>query len=331
MAVKDITLLKDRLFSIELENDFNDLCFDIFHLQHERLPIYREFCDLIGINVNQVSEINQIPFLPISFFKNHDVILNGLKEEVIFRSSGTTNSTRSRHLIADRALYERSLNASFSHFISDPEKLKMFSLLPNYAENPDSSLIHMVRELSQNSIDAQLHSFDNSDGLIEAMKLSEKEGNRNILFCVSFALIDLAEKLDIELKNTVILETGGMKGRGKEIIRSELHSLARKKLRPLSIVSEYGMTELLSQAYALDSEFFKPPPWMRIFVRDSQDPLSISNSGSGAINVIDLANICSCSFIATDDLGQMKEDGSFSVLGRFDHSDIRGCNLMYDL
>jgi phenylacetate-coenzyme A ligase PaaK-like adenylate-forming protein len=277
-----------------------------------------------------VKIISQIPFLPISFFKSHDVVANQNKIEVTFTSSGTTGMITSKHQVTDVLLYEESYRKAFSQFYGDIEDHVILALLPSYLERSGSSLIYMVEDLLQLSKNANggfyLH---NHNDLIEKLAVLEKEEKNTILIGVTHALLDLIEKQNFNLKNTIIMETGGMKGKRKEMIREELHDQLCKGFGVSVIHSEYGMTELLSQAYSLGNGIFECPNWMQINIRDTEDALSyIENGKTGGINVIDLANINSCSFIATQDLGKKYDNNTFEVLGRFDNSDIRGCNLM---
>jgi phenylacetate-coenzyme A ligase PaaK-like adenylate-forming protein len=274
-----------------------------------------------------------VPFLPVEFFKRHKIISGNQPEEIVFESSGTTGSNVSRHYVSDISLYEKSFLRCFRLFYNDPEDYFIAALLPTYTEKKNSSLVYMMDKLikrSRNPLSGFYH--DEVPELISNIK-KEKEGNRKILIMsVSFTLIDLAEHYSPDLSDVIVMETGGMKGRRKEITRRELHSILKKGLNIADVHSEYGMTELLSQAYSKGNEIFHCPPWMKILVRDTQDPLSvITEPGiTGGINIIDLANINSCSFIATQDLGKLHEEGGFEVLGRFDNSDIRGCNLLIE-
>lgn len=318
MPSKDIFNLTD--------DQFDSYALDVFKMQYEHVSTYRSYCDLLG--VNNPSSIDEVPFLPIQFFKTHKILRNGLIPEKIFKSSGTTFGTRSQHHIPDLSLYEASFKTTFVDQIADPENSIILALLPNYVEQGDSSLVYMVErliELSANKLSGfYLNDTEKFLSSVQEARSSEKQV---ILFGVSFALLDLAEK-DIDLSGIKVIETGGMKGRRKELIRAELHDELRKGLNVDVIYSEYGMTELMSQAYTDGTEYFRPPPWMKVLIRDVNDPLTLRKNGkSGGVNIIDLANINSCSFIATDDLG-VKYNDTFKILGRFDQSDIRGCNLL---
>lgn len=302
----------------------------VFRFQHEHNKVYREFCDLLRIDPQQVKTLDRIPFLPISFFKEREVVSGTDAPQQIFTSSGTTGMTTSKHLVTDVSLYEESYRRAFAHFYGNIEDYAVLALLPSYLEREGSSLIYMVDDLIKlsNNPDSGFY-LRNQDELAVKLKMLDEAGQNVLLIGVTYALLDMLEAHQFNLQNTIIMETGGMKGRRKEIIREELHGILCKGFGVPSIHSEYGMTELLSQAYSLGDGIFECPDWMRILVRDPEDALSYVDYGkTGGINVIDLANINSCAFIATQDLGKKHPDGSFEVLGRFDHSDIRGCNLM---
>jgi len=302
----------------------------VFRFQYENNLVYREFCDFLKTDVQKVKTIQQIPFLPIQFFKSHEVVSNSNPIQTIFISSGTTGMVTSKHLVTDVSIYEESYRKAFSQFYGNIEDYVVLALLPSYLEREGSSLIHMVDDLIQLSNHPEsgfyLHNYDE---LIEKIIQLDQSGQNVILIGVTYALLDLIEKQSFQLENTIIMETGGMKGKRKEMIREELHQKLCNGFGVKSIHSEYGMTELLSQAYSLGDGIFECPSWMQISIRDTEDALSYIREGkTGGINVIDLANINSCSFIATQDLGKKYSNGSFEVVGRFDHSDIRGCNLM---
>ena len=292
--------------------------------------VYQEFCDLLKTNVQKVKTLQQIPFLPIQFFKIHTVVSNNEAPQAIFTSSGTTGMTTSQHLVTDVSLYEESYRRGFSQFYGNIENYVVLALLPSYLEREGSSLIYMVEDLIQLSNQPESGFYlNNHDELIEKLIELDSQGQNVILIGVTYALLDLIEKRKFQLQNTIIMETGGMKGKRKEMIREELHQQLCAGFGVSSIHSEYGMTELLSQAYSLGEGIFECPSWMQILIRDTEDALSyITNGKTGGINVIDLANRNSCSFIATQDLGKKYANGTFEVLGRFDNSDIRGCNLM---
>ncbi len=301
-----------------------------FRFQYQNNPVYHNFCNLLGKTDFSVLSIEDIPFLPIEFFKSKEIITGTGKPEILFTSSGTTGSQTSAHHITDLSIYETSFRKAFEYFYGPVADYCILALLPSYLERKGSSLIYMVEDLIKHSChpDSGFYLHDTT-GLRKKLEELDSIGSKLLLIGVSFALLDMTEKYPVSLKNTIVMETGGMKGRRKEMIREELHSILKKGFGVPAIHSEYGMTELLSQAYSKGDGLFRTPPWMKILIRDTEDPLTLQNLGkTGGINVIDLANINSCSFIATQDLGKIYRDGSFEVLGRFDHSDIRGCNLM---
>ena len=318
------------IFAVSTQKQFDKMALKIFRHQHENNLVYREFCDYLNTDLQKVKTIQQIPFLPISFFKSHDVVSNTNPVRETFTSSGTTGMTTSRHLVTDATLYEESYRKGFSAFYGNIEDYAVLALLPSYLEREGSSLIYMVEDLIQLSKNPESGFYlHNQQELAEKLIALDNSGQNIILIGVTYALLDMVEKYDFNLKNTIIMETGGMKGKRKEMIREELHAQLCKGFGVTSIHSEYGMTELLSQAYSLGEGIFQCPNWIQILIRDTEDALSyIDNRKTGGINVIDLANINSCSFIATQDLGKKKPNNSFEVLGRFDNSDIRGCNLM---
>jgi phenylacetate-coenzyme A ligase PaaK-like adenylate-forming protein len=318
------------IFTISNQKQFDKIALKVFRFQYENNLVYREFCDFLKTDVQKVKSISQIPFLPIQFFKSHSVISSTNPIETTFTSSGTTGMITSKHFVTDVGIYEESYRKGFSQFYGNIEDYVVLALLPSYLEREGSSLIHMVDDLiqlsNQNESGFYLHNYDE---LIAKLIQLDRAGKNVILIGVTYALLDLVEKHSFQLENTIIMETGGMKGKRKEMIREELHKELCNGFGVKSIHSEYGMTELLSQAYSLGEGIFECPSWMQILVRDTEDALSYVREGkTGGINVIDLANINSCSFIATQDLGKKYPNGSFEILGRFDHSDIRGCNLM---
>jgi phenylacetate-coenzyme A ligase PaaK-like adenylate-forming protein len=318
------------IFTISNQKQFDKIALKVFRFQYENNLVYREFCDFLKTDVQKVKLTQQIPFLPIQFFKSHSVVSSTNPVQTTFTSSGTTGMITSKHLVTDISIYEESYRKGFSQFYGNIEDYVILALLPSYLEREGSSLIHMVDDLIQLSNQAEsgfyLHNYD---ALIAKLIQLDQAGQNVILIGVTYALLDLVEKHSFQLENTIIMETGGMKGKRKEMIREELHQQLCEGFGVNAIHSEYGMTELLSQAYSLGEGIFECPSWMQILVRDTEDALSYVREGkTGGINVIDLANINSCSFIATQDLGKKYANGSFEVLGRFDHSDIRGCNLM---
>ena len=318
------------IFTISNQKQFDKIALKAFRFQYENNLVYREFCDFLKTDVQKVKSIEQIPFLPIQFFKSHSVVSTTNPIQTTFTSSGTTGMITSKHLVTDVSIYEESYRKGFSQFYGNIEDYAILALLPSYLEREGSSLIHMVDDLIQLSNHPESGFYlHNNDELIEKLIQLDQAGQNVILIGVTYALLDLVEKQSFQLENTIIMETGGMKGKRKEMIREELHQQLCNGFGVKSIHSEYGMTELLSQAYSLGDGIFECPSWMQISIRDTEDALSYVREGkTGGINVIDLANINSCSFIATQDLGKKYANGSFEVLGRFDHSDIRGCNLM---
>lgn len=320
----------NTIFNITNDADFEALTFQIFKYQFENNRTYRSFCDLLYKHPSDIKRIEDIPFLPIEFFKSHEIVSNNNSIQETFTSSGTTGSITSKHHVTDISIYEESYLKGFKHFYGNIEDYVVLALLPNYLERKGSSLVYMANDFIKRSKQAEsgfyLHDLK---GLAEKLIKLDQEGKKVLLIGVSFALLDLIETTQFNLKNTIIMETGGMKGRRKEMIRTELHQQLCEGFDLKEIHSEYGMTELLSQGYSKGNGIFETPPWMKLFTRDPEDALTIQPNGkSGGINVIDLANINSCSFIATQDLGKVHTDQTFEILGRFDHSDIRGCNLM---
>ena len=318
------------IFTITGPKQFEKIALKVFRFQYENNVVYREFCELLKVEKGNVKSLQQIPFLPIQFFKSHEVVSNSDTIQETFTSSGTTGMITSKHLITDVTLYENSYRNAFSEFYGNVEDYAVLALLPSYLERSGSSLIYMVKDLIALSNNSNSGFYlNNYDELISKLIELDSVGQNVILIGVTYALLDLIEKQKFQLKNTIIMETGGMKGKRKEIIREELHEILCEGFGVTSIHSEYGMTELLSQAYSLGNGIFECPNWMDILIRDTEDALTYVTAGkTGGINVIDLANINSCSFIATQDLGKKYPNNSFEVLGRFDNSDIRGCNLM---
>lgn len=312
--------------------DFVALALQSFGMQYENNPLYRAYAELTGKHPGNVHTLEEIPFLPISFFKTekvHTVIPGAEKNELIFESSGTTGNATSRHFVKDTELYKRSFSAGFRQFYGEPEQWCILALLPSYLERNNSSLVFMVNELMQQSTHP-LNGFflDEFETLHQRLMQLEKERQPALLIGVSFALLDFSEQYPVPLKYTQVMETGGMKGRRRELTREELHQVLGERLGLPHIHSEYGMTELLSQAYAQENGLFAPAHTMRVLVRDADDPLTVKTTGRGALNIVDLANIYSCSFIATEDAGRVYENGKFEVLGRLDHADARGCSML---
>ena len=318
------------IFTISNAKQFEKIALKVFRFQYDNNTVYREFCELLKVEKHHVKSLEQIPFLPIQFFKSHAVISNTHPIKETFTSSGTTGMVTSKHLVTDVSLYEESYRQGFSQFYGNIQDYTILALLPSYLEREGSSLIYMVNDLIQltNNPDSGFY-LNQYDELIKKLIDLDDSGKNIILIGVTYALLDLIEVQQFQLKNTIIMETGGMKGKRKEMIREELHEILCKGFGVSTIHSEYGMTELLSQAYSLGNGVFECPPWMQILIRETEDALNYVNTGrTGGINVIDLANSNSCSFIATQDLGKKNPNNSFEVLGRFDNSDIRGCNLM---
>jgi phenylacetate-coenzyme A ligase PaaK-like adenylate-forming protein len=320
----------DYIFNIQTEIDFEQLALKVFKFQFDNNAVYRSFCDLLYKHPSDVTYLKEIPFLPIQFFKTHKILSSQNKIENTFSSSGTTGSNTSKHYVSDIAIYEKSFQKAFNQFYDNIEDYVVLALLPSYLEREGSSLIYMVDSFIKQSKHKESGFYlNNLSELNKTLLKLESEGKQTLLIGVSFALLDLADNYRFNLKHTIVMETGGMKGRRKELVRSELHSILKQGFGVDNIHSEYGMTELLSQAYSKGNGVFECPNWMRVFTRDPEDALSIFDiEKTGGINVIDLANVNSCSFIATQDLGKINKDGTFEIVGRFDHSDIRGCNLM---
>ncbi len=323
--------LSDRIFNLKDQGSFFETTLEIFDYQAGYNPVFREFISCLRRDNNKIGIPEDFPFLPVEFFRNLKVITGDPDYKILFESSSTTGSTPSRHYVHDPQIYEASFLKCFRLFYGDPSGYFIAALLPSYTERGNSSLVYMMNSLIS-ATRYQLSGFyrDNITELLKNLAKAKSENRRTLLLGVSFALLDLAMNHSPDLSGTIVMETGGMKGRRQEITREELHEILSRKLNVPAIHSEYGMTELLSQAYSGGGGVFHSPPWMKVLIRDPHDPLSvISEPGvTGGINIIDLANIYSCSFIATSDLGRLRSDGGFEVLGRFDNSDIRGCNLM---
>ena len=323
-------LSSDDLFTISTKKQFEKIALKTFRFQYENNIVYKKFCDYLKTEVTNVKSLTQIPFLPIQFFKSHQIVSNTNTFQETFTSSGTTGAITSSHFVTDVTLYEQSYSQAFNQFYGNIENFVVLALLPSYLERSGSSLIYMVSDLIKKSQNPESDFYlNNYDELITKLLILDKRGQNVLLIGVTYALLDLIEKQNFKLKHTIVMETGGMKGKRKEMIREELHQILCDGFGVSTIHSEYGMTELLSQAYSLGDGIFECPNWMHVLIRDTEDAFSyVANQKTGGINVIDLANINSCSFIATQDLGKKYDNQSFEVLGRFDHSDIRGCNLM---
>ena len=321
---------KQQVFSISNEQQFAETALQVFRFQAENCLVYREFITNLKVDIDAIDRVENIPFLPISFFKSHEVLSTIDKVQVTFTSSGTTGVINSRHLVTDVTWYKESFRRAFDLFYGGIHDYCVLALLPSYLEREGSSLIYMAEDLVKRSEnpDSGFYLY-NHDDLFAQLKRQQKAKKPTLLIGVTFALLDFVERYSIDFPELIVMETGGMKGRRKEMIREELHQTLCKGFGVNTIHSEYGMTELLSQAYSNGDGIFNCPPWMKIIIRDPNDPMTLlDNDKTGGINVIDLANINSCSFIATQDLGKFYKDGSFEVLGRFDNSDIRGCNLL---
>jgi hypothetical protein len=323
--------LNDFIFSPD--TPFETKALKVFNFQYRHNDVYKRFADNLNCNPSLVNTINEIPFLPVSFFKTHKIVSTDFLPEAIFKSSGTTIGNNSQHFVKETVVYEASFLSGFEQFYGRIQDYCILGLLPSYLEREGSSLVYMVERMmhiSNHPLNG-LHLYDH-DRLADKLKKLEERNEKTILIGVTYALLDFAQKYPMPLKNTIIMETGGMKGKNKEMVRGEVHLLLKKAFGLHQVHSEYGMTELLSQAYSMNDGIFKAPPWMKVLIREEDDPLRLNSvvlkSLTGVINVIDLANIYSCSFIATDDVGKLHKDGSFEVLGRLDYSDIRGCSLM---
>jgi len=317
-----------KVFNVQKEG-FEALALGIFLFQYKNNLVYKAYVDALLPDITAIDSINKIPFLPVRFFKSLKVATTDFEPQTIFESSGTTGSVNSRHFVKDLLLYEESFMKGFELFYGSIKDYCIVGLLPSYLERGNSSLVYMVNKLIERSEHPQSGFYlDEYEKLASIISDLEKQQQKTLLIGVTFALLDFGEQFPMSLQYTTILETGGMKGRRKEMIREELHGTLESAFKVPSIHSEYGMTELLSQAYSKGDGIFNTPPWMKILVRDEEDPLLVKKTGPGIVNIIDLANIYSCSFIATDDAGKIYDDNSFEVLGRVDGSDLRGCSLM---
>ncbi|MBC7616449.1 MAG: acyl transferase [Pedobacter sp.] len=322
--------MNTNFFDIKDSVAFEKAALNLFYHQAKNCAVYASFIHYLGIQPNEITAYRKIPFLPINFFKSHNVISNLAAPDIVFSSSGTTGQIQSKHLVCDVKIYERSFNLAFEQFYGSIKDTCLLALLPSYLERDGSSLIYMVDSLLKQSEHPKSGYFlHDLKSLYQTLKKLQIAGQKTILIGVTYALLDFVEQFKLEFPELIVMETGGMKGKRKELVREELHHLLCKGFGVAKIHSEYGMTELLSQAYSFGDGIFNCPPWMKILLRDTYDPLMlVENKQTGGINVIDLANVNSCSFIATQDLGKLHEDGSFEVLGRFDNADIRGCNLL---
>lgn len=325
----------DKIFGVT-EAGFEVLSLEIFRFQYRHNPVYGQYVDALQVKPDEVQKLADIPFLPIRFFKSHPVMTTVFTPQLVFESSGTTGSINSKHLVKDALVYEESFTRAFRQFYGEVNDWCVIGLLPSYLERQGSSLVYMVDKLVKSSHHPQsgfyLYDFEKLQQVLQQL---ESQGQQVLLIGVTFALLDFAQQYPTPLQHTVMMETGGMKGRREELIRPQVHEILQRAFGVREIHAEYGMTELLSQAYSKANGLFTCPPWMKVLIREEEDPLAVHPANeakqkplSGAINVIDLANIYSCSFIATDDAGQLDVDGSFRVMGRLDNSDIRGCSLM---
>jgi phenylacetate-coenzyme A ligase PaaK-like adenylate-forming protein len=317
-----------KIFGVK-EDGFEGLALEIFRFQSENCIVYRDYLQALKVNPDGINNVEKIPFLPVGFFKSHIIQTTSFDPAIIFESSGTTGSINSRHLVKDLSLYEESFTKGFEITYGPVNEWCILGLLPSYLERKNSSLVYMADKLIQLSEHPQSRFYlDEFEKLFTVLNDLENAKQKTLLIGVTFGLLDFAEKYAMPLPQTVIMETGGMKGRREELIRPAVHAILKQTFSMELIHSEYGMTELLSQAYSKGDGKFNCPPWMKILMRDEEDPFLVKQSGSGTINVIDLANIYSCSFIATDDVGRLDGNGIFEVLGRVDGSDLRGCSLM---
>ncbi len=322
--------LLQQIFSIADKQQFEQAALQVFGYQAAANPVYAQFINGLGITAAEVRHIGQIPFMPVEFFKSHAIITDHQTPTVTFTSSGTTGIVTSRHPVADVSWYENSFRKAFELFYGPVTGYCVLALLPSYLEREGSSLIYMAADLIQQSghADSGFYLYNHED-LYQQLLKQQQAGQPTLLIGVTFALLDFTEQYQLQFPELVVMETGGMKGRRHEMIREELHTLLNAGFGTRAIHSEYGMTELLSQAYSKGEGIFNCPPWMKIITRDTNDPLQLlGTQATGGVNIIDLANINSCSFIATQDLGRVYADGSFEILGRFDNADIRGCNLL---
>ena len=320
----------EHFFKIKDEAAFEAAALAIFYHQAKDCKVYNQFIHYLGIEPDKITSYKEIPFLPISFFKSHKVMSSLDAPEIVFSSSGTTGQVQSKHYVSDVKIYDQSFNLAFEQFYGSIKDTCFLALLPSYLEREGSSLIYMVDSLLKQSEHPKSGYFlHDLNTLYQTLKELQQTGQKTILIGVTYALLDFVEQFELDFPELIVMETGGMKGKRKELVREELHQLLCAGFGVTKIHSEYGMTELLSQAYSVGDGLFNCPPWMKILLRDTYDPLMlVTNRQSGGINVIDLANINSCSFVATQDLGKLHINGSFEVLGRFDNTDIRGCNLL---
>lgn len=322
--------MQTQIFETKNELDFNAAALSVFQYQYKHNAIYQQYVDLLALDTKTLRHYTEIPFLPIELFKSQHIYAAAGKPDIVFSSSGTTGMVSSKHPVADLSWYEESFRRCFQQFYGNAQDMAILALLPSYLEREGSSLIYMVDDLIKQSMHpASGYFLYNHDELHHTLQQLKAAGTKTLLIGVTYALLDFCEAYSLHFPELIVMETGGMKGRRKEMIREELHGILTAAFGVNHIHSEYGMTELLSQGYSQGEGRFQTPPWMKILIRDTNDPLTlIEHSSTGAISVIDLANYHSCAFIATQDLGKRYEDSSFEILGRFDNSDIRGCNLL---
>ncbi len=325
-----MTDLKHRIFNIQSEEEFRQIALEVFQFQAVNNPVYAKYISLLNVDIPRVDKIDKIPFLPIEFFKSHQVISSNQEIQAIFTSSGTTGNLTSRHYVSDLDIYQDSFTKGFEAFYGAVKDYCILALLPSYLEREGSSLIYMMEKLIKDSKHPKSGFYlNNHEELIANLKELKSQNQKILLLGVSFALLELAENHQLDLSHVIVMETGGMKGRRKEMTREELHTILTSRLGVKKIHSEYGMTELLSQGYSKGDSLFETPSWMKVLIRDAYDPFSYEKTErSGGVNIIDLANLNSCAFIETQDLGKIHPNGKFEILGRFDNSDIRGCNLL---
>jgi len=329
---KSLHDIEKDIFNINSERHFIDLALRVFHFQYQNNDVYHRWVNFLKINPDTIKTVEQIPFLPVEFFKTGEIISCPLNSgTVIFNSSSTTSQTPAKHFVNDISLYEKSFLKGFDLIYGQPKDYCILALLPNYLERTNSSLVYMFDKLIKESAHSLSGFFlNNIDDLIKTIEKLKVTRRKVLLIGVSYALMDLSEKIKLT-DNFIVMETGGMKGKRKELLKEELHDVLKNGFEVAEIHSEYGMTELLSQAYSRGGGIFQSPPWMRFLIREVTDPLKIrTDNKTGGINVIDLANIYSCSFIATQDLGKLNEKSELELMGRYDNSDVRGCNLMIE-
>jgi len=324
----DIEWAKSRVFTIKTPEDFEEAAIMIFKFQYKNNATYSKFIDLLGININRINTFAEIPCLPVEFFKSHDISSLKAQPELIFKSSGTTSGGKSSHPVFSKSLYETSILNSFNSFYGSPQAYQIYALAPDTNSAPDSSLAYMLDFLIKCSGQPEGGFYLNRQEEL-AENIMKNHSKKKIIFGITYALMDFAEKFNVNAENTILIETGGMKGQRRELTRQELHDFLKNKFGVSEIHSEYSMCELMSQAYSKQKGLFVSPPWMKIVIKEINDPTNAEKTGkSGGINIIDLANIYTCSFISTKDIGVVHHDGSFEVLGRYDQSDMRGCNLL---